>query len=73
MITVILGSCFFLIDWLSFSYSETERERVRFKLNVEGQGGERILDVDGQGGWEVLKIGQILWTSYVYYLLVFSF
>ena len=73
MITVILGSCFFLIDWLSFSYSETERERVRFKLNVEGQEGERILDVDGQGGWEVLKIGQILWTSYVYYLLVFSF
>ena len=53
MITVILRSCFLLIDWLSFGYSERERERrgggrgggVRLKLNVEGQGGERILDL----------------------------
>ena len=24
---------------------------VRLKLNVQGQGGERILDIDGQGSW----------------------
>ena len=39
---------------------------VRLKLDVQGQGGGRILDVDGQEGWGVLKIGQFLWTSYVY-------
>ena len=38
------------------------------KLDVQGQGGGRILDVAGQGGWDggVLKIGQFSWTSYVY-------
>ena len=39
---------------------------VRLKLDVQGQGGGRILDVGGQGGSVVLKIGQFLWTSYVY-------
>ena len=39
------------------------------KLDVQGQGGGRILDVDGQGGWGVLKIGQFSWTSYVYHPL----
>ena len=68
MITVILGSCFFLIDWLSFGYSETERERVRFKLNVEGQGGERILDVDGQGGVGGLEN----WTNFMDIICVLS-
>ena len=41
---------------------------VRLKLNVQDQGGGRILDVPGQGG--VLKIGQFSWTSYVYCPLV---
>ena len=27
--------------------------RARLKLDVQGQGGENILDKDGQGGWEV--------------------
>ena len=40
-------------------------ERRGLKWNVQGQGGEKILDVDGQGGWRVLKIGQ-----YVYHPLV---
>ena len=40
------------------------------KLDVEGQGGGKILDVDGQGGRRVLKIGQFSWTSYVYTPLV---
>ena len=31
---------------------------VRLKLDVQDQGGGRILDVDGQGGWGVLKSGQ---------------
>ena len=30
---------------------------VRLKLNVQGQGGGRILDIDGEGEWGVLKIG----------------
>ena len=38
---------------------------IRLKLDVQGQGGG-ILDVGWQGGWVVLKIGQFLWTSYVY-------
>ena len=38
---------------------------VRLKLDVQGQGGERILDVDRRGG--VLKIGQFSWISYVYH------
>ena len=42
---------------------------VGLKLDVQGQGGGRILEVDGQGGWEVLKIGQFSWTSYLYHLL----
>ena len=33
------------------------REGVRLKLDVQGQGGGRILDLDGQRGWVVLKIG----------------
>ena len=39
---------------------------VRLKLDVQGQGGERILDVDRRGGG-VLKIGQFSWISYVYH------
>ena len=31
---------------------------VQLKFDVQGQGGERILDVDGQGRWDALKIGQ---------------
>ena len=46
------------------------RERgVRLKLDVQSQGGERILDVDEQGGYGVLKIGQFSWTSNVYHPL----
>ena len=40
------------------------------KLDVQGQGGGRILDVDGQGGWGVLKIEQYSWTSFVYHPLL---
>ena len=36
-----LGLCVLLIDWLSFVGG------VRLKLDVQGQGGGRILDVDG--------------------------
>ena len=59
--------CFLLIDWLSFEEGKGGG-RVRLKLHVQRQGGGRSLDVDGQGGrgWKVLKIGQFLWTSYVY-------
>ena len=40
----------------------------RLKLDAQRQGGGRILDVHEEGGgWEVLKIGQISWTSCVYY------
>ena len=46
---VILGLCFLLTDWLSFR----EGEKVRLKLDVQGQEGGRILDVVGQGGWGV--------------------
>ena len=45
--------CFLLIDWLSFGERE-EGGRIRLKLDVQGQGGGRILEVDGQGGWGVL-------------------
>ena len=48
-IMVILGLCFLLTDWLSFR----EGEKVRLKLDVQGQEGGRILDVVGQGGWGV--------------------
>ena len=42
---------------------------ARLKLNVQGQGGGRILDADGQVGWGVLKIEQLSWTSYMYHPL----
>ena len=52
----------------------TKKEIVRLSSEiwrggsvVQGQGGGRTLDLDGQGGWKVLKIGQFLWTSYVYH------
>ena len=40
-----------------------------FKLDMQGQGGGKILDVDGQGRLEVLKIRLFLWVSYVYHSL----
>ena len=40
---------------------------VRLKLDVQGQGGGRILDVDRQGGVGGLENGQFSWISYVYY------
>ena len=58
--------CLLFIIWLSF---EEEGEEDRLKLNVQGQGGGRILDVDGQGGGRFLKIRQFPWTSYVYHPL----
>ena len=39
--------------------------RIRLKLDVQGQGGGKILDVNGQRV-RVLKIRQFSWTSYVY-------
>ena len=44
-------------DWLSSG----ERGGFRFKLDVQIS-----MDVAGQGGVVVLKIGQLLWKSYVY-------
>ena len=41
---------------------------VCLKLDVQDLGGGRVSDVDRQG-WEVLKMGQFSWTSYVYYPL----
>ena len=49
-IIVILGSCFFLTDWLSFGEMV-----VRLKLDVQGLGGGKILNVDGQKGGVGLK------------------
>ena len=37
------------------------------KLDVQVQGGGRILDINGQGGLGVLKTGQFSWTPYVYH------
>ena len=42
---------------------------TRLKLDVQGQGGGRILDAAGQEEWRVFKIGQFSWTSYVYHPL----
>ena len=47
--------------WIMFSFNWLVviwRGGCRLKLDVQGQGGGRILDVDGHGGWVVLKIGQ---------------
>ena len=46
------------------------REDACLKLDVQGQGGGRILDVDRQGMCGVLKIGQFSWMSYVYHPLM---
>ena len=47
---VILGLCFLLLlIW---------RRGVRLKLDLQGQGGGRILDADEQLGWGILKSGQ---------------
>ena len=58
---VILGLCFLLTDWLSFR----EGEKVRLKLDVQGQEGGRILDVVGQGGggyfWHVTASSSLLY------------
>ena len=43
------------------------------ELDVQGQGGGRKLAVNGQGGWEVLKIGQFSWASYVYHPLLYCY
>lgn len=48
---VILRLCFLITD-LCFHYLE----RVRLKMDVQGQKGGRILNVDGQGGWGVLNM-----------------
>ena len=54
----ILGLFFLLIDWLSFG----EGERVRLKLEVQGQGVEEVwTKIKG-----VLKVGKFSWTSYMY-------
>ena len=49
-IIVILGLCFLLIDWLSFGEEGGGGAGgFSLELDVQGQGGGRILDVDGQG------------------------
>ena len=49
-IIVILGLCFLLIDWLSFGKGGGGGGGESFKVDVQGQGGGRILDVAGKGG-----------------------
>ena len=67
-IIVILGLCFLLIDWLSFEEEGGGGAGgVSLELDVQGQGGGRILDVDGQEDRFFLKIGKFSWTSYVYH------
>ena len=39
---------------------------VRLKLDVECQGGGKMLDGGGQEGKGMLKIGRFSWTSYVH-------
>ena len=43
---VMFELCFLLINWLSFR----EGAGVGLKLDVQCQGGGRILDLEGQGG-----------------------
>ena len=38
-----------------------EGEGVRLKLNVQGQGGGKILDIEKTVGWGVLKIRKFSW------------
>ena len=57
---VILRLCFLITD-LCFHYLE----RVRLKMDVQGQKGGRILNVDGQGGCGVLRSRQFSWMSNV--------
>ena len=64
---IILGSCFLLIDSLSFRKGRGFKEE-----DVQGQVSERILDVDGQGHGRVFKIEQLSWTSYMYHPQVFD-
>ena len=49
-----------------------KRGRARLKLDVQGQGGGRILDVDGQGGggfenWtifmDVICVSSLFWKA----------
>ena len=59
-------SLFFLFKKIGFArWQDIEIDLL--KLDVQGQGGGRILDVDRQEGWGVLKIVQFSWTSYVYH------
>ena len=66
-IIIILGLCFLLLD---FCLIDLEAGRVggggRLKLDVQGQGCERMVEVHRQKRWMVLKIGHIPWMSYVY-------
>ena len=43
--------CCFIVYWGG-------RGRLRLKMDVQGQGGWKMLDVYGHRGWGVLKIGQ---------------
>ena len=56
----------FSFNWLVIIWRE---RAVRLKLYVQGQEGDRILDVMNKEV-ELLKIGQFLWTSYMYYHLL---
>ena len=57
-----------LIDWLiGYHLKRGEEGGVCLTLNVQGQGGRRILDVAGQGDGGFLKIEQFSWTTYVYH------
>ena len=59
---------FLLIDWLiGYHLKRGEEGGVCLTLNVQGQGGRRILDVAGQGDGGFLKIEQFSWTTYVYH------
>ena len=52
----------FSLNWLAIIW---RGGGIRLKLDVQGEGGGRILNVAGKGGLGVLKIGEFSWTSYV--------
>ena len=59
----------FSVDGVVIIWRERSGGGICLKLDVQVQGGGRILDVAEQGGWGALKTGQFSWTSYVYRLL----
>ena len=56
----------FPFNWMIIVWRGVEEGRARLKLDVQGQGGGRILDLAWTVGVGLLKIGQFTWASYAY-------